>query len=79
MKCKIKTFGIARDILGSKELTMDINGNTVMDLRNKLTQQYPKLGGLNSLFIAVNQSYAADEMELKESDEVALIPPVSGG
>ena len=79
MKCKIKTFGIARDILGSKELTMEINGNTVIDLRDTLTQQYPKLASLNSLFIAVNQSYAADEMELKESDEVALIPPVSGG
>ena len=79
MKCKIKTFGIARDILGSKELTMEVNGNKVIDLRNDLAKKYPKLESLNSLFIAINQSYAEDEMEFNESDEIALIPPVSGG
>lgn len=79
MKCKIKTFGIARDILGSKELTVEVNGNKVIDLRNDLAKKYPKLESLNSLFIAINQSYAEDEMEFSESDEIALIPPVSGG
>ena len=79
MKCKIKTFGIARDILGSKELTVEVNGNKVIDLRNDLAKKYPKLESLNSLFIAINQSYAEDEMEFNESDEIALIPPVSGG
>lgn len=79
MKCKIKTFGIARDILGSKELTVVVNGNKVIDLRNDLAKQYPKLESLNSLFIAVNQNYAEDETVLNESDEIALIPPVSGG
>ncbi len=79
MKCKIKTFGIARDILGSKELTVEVNGNKVIDLRNDLAKKYPKLESLNSLFIAINQNYAGDEMEFNESDEIALIPPVSGG
>ena len=79
MKCRIKTFGIARDILGSKELILEISGNTVADLRNDLSKQYPKLESLNSLFIAVNQNYAEGETELKETDEIALIPPVSGG
>ena len=79
MKCRIKTFGIVRDILGSKELPIEIKGNTVIDLRNNLAKQYPRLESLNSLFIAVNQNYAADEMAIKESDEIALIPPVSGG
>ncbi len=79
MKCRIKTFGIARDILGSKELVLEINGSTVMDLRNDLAKQYPTLESLKSLFIAVNQSYAQDDTVLKETDEIALIPPVSGG
>ena len=79
MKCKIKTFGIARDILGSKELVFEIDGNTLMDLRSSLSKKYPELESLNSLFIAVNQSYAEDETVLNESDEIALIPPVSGG
>ena len=79
MKCRIKTFGIARDILGGKEVILEINGNKVADLRNGLSKHYPKLESLNALFIAVNQNYAEDETELKEADEIALIPPVSGG
>jgi len=79
MKCKIKTFGIARDILGSKEVIFEIEGNTLMDLRSSLSKKYPELESLNSLFIAVNQNYAEDVTVLNESDEIALIPPVSGG
>lgn len=79
MKCRIKTFGIARDILGNKELILEISGNTVIDLRNDLSKKYPKLESLTSLFIAVNQNYAEDGTVLNESDEIALIPPVSGG
>ena len=79
MKCRIKTFGIARDILGNKELVLEINGETVADLRNHLSKHYPKLESLNSLFIAVNQNYADGETKLTEADEIALIPPVSGG
>jgi molybdopterin converting factor subunit 1 len=79
MKCRVKTFGIARDILGSKEVTLEIHGNKVIDLRTDLAKHYPKLGSLQSLFIAVNQHYAADDTQLLESDEIALIPPVSGG
>jgi molybdopterin synthase sulfur carrier subunit len=40
---------------------------------------YPNLKGLKSLLIAVNNEYAEDSVELLESDEIALIPPVSGG
>ena len=79
MKCRIKTFGIARDIMGSKELILEISGNKVIDLRNDLSRQFPKLESLNSLFIAINQNYAEDETVINEADEIALIPPVSGG
>ena len=79
MKCRIKTFGIARDILGGKEVVLEISGNTVADLRIDLSKRYPKLESLNSLFIAVNKNYAEGETELNETDEIALIPPVSGG
>ncbi len=79
MKCKIKTFGVARDILGCKELIFEISGNKVIDLRNELTKKYPSLESLNSLLIAINQSYSEDDAVLTETDEIALIPPVSGG
>ena len=79
MNYRIKAFGIAHDILGAKEVNLDVAGNQVLSLRKHLSENYPALKGLNSLFIAVNQSYAADETELKETDEIVLIPPVSGG
>jgi molybdopterin converting factor subunit 1 len=79
MKYRIRTFGIASEILGGKVVTLDINGHTVAELRQHLSRNYPALEGLKSLFIAVNQHYADDKTELKETDEIAIIPPVSGG
>ena len=75
----MKTFGISRDILGGREVELEMNGNSVGDLRKTLSSQFPKLDKLNSLFIAVNQEYAADDKTILVSDEIALIPPVSGG
>lgn len=79
MKYKVKAFGIARDILGAKEINLEIKGNQVADLRKHLSFHYPALNDLNSLLIAVNLSYAGDDTALEESDEIVLIPPVSGG
>lgn len=79
MILKIKTFGISRDILGGREVELDMNGTSVGDLRKSLSLRYPQLDKLNSLFIAVNQEYAPDEKILTAADEIALIPPVSGG
>ena len=79
MQLTIKTFGITSEILNGKTVTFEIPGNTVGDLRKELAKQYPKLDKLNSLFIAVNRAYAEDNIELTEADEIALIPPVSGG
>jgi molybdopterin synthase sulfur carrier subunit len=79
MRLKIKTFGITRDILGGREIVFELKGKSVSDLRKELNHKHHELIGLNSLFIAVNQQYAADEIMLNESDEIALIPPVAGG
>jgi molybdopterin synthase sulfur carrier subunit len=79
MKFKVKTFGVARDVMGGKEVMVETEGNQVLDLRKELIFKYPELEKLRSLFIAVNQSYSEDTTELKETDEIALIPPVSGG
>ena len=78
-KYRIKAFGITKDLLGGRETTIEINGATVADLRAALNGRYPELLGLRSLFIAVNNDYADDHIQLHESDEIALIPPVSGG
>jgi len=79
MKFTIKSYGIAKDILGERNVVIETSAGTVGELRSWLTMRYPSLTELRSLFIAVNQNYAADEVALKESDEIVLIPPVSGG
>lgn len=56
-----------------------MGGSTVGELRQCLVSKYPQLKGLRSLFIAVNHTYAEDTLRLTEADEIALIPPVSGG
>ncbi|MGE0587930.1 MAG: MoaD/ThiS family protein [Cyclobacteriaceae bacterium] len=79
MTCTIKAFGITKDILGGREVNFEMDGNKVGDLRNALHNRFPEIKSLNSLFIAVNNNYADDSHLLNETDEIALIPPVSGG
>lgn len=76
---KIKAFGITRDIVGSREIEFEGAGQTVAGLREQLNAHYPALAKLRSLFIAVNNKYADEQMIVNNTDEVALIPPVSGG
>lgn len=79
MNCNVKTFGIARDIMGGREVKVEFEGRTVGDLRHHLLGKYTALLDLRSLFIAVNSTYAEDAQTLSETDEIAVIPPVSGG
>ncbi len=74
-------FGVTRDIVGKGSMSVpDADGiETVGDLKRLLMEQYPALRELSSLALAVNQSYARDNDPVNESDEIALIPPVSGG
>lgn len=75
----LKTFGITRDILGGKEVAFEMEGVKVSELKSELMLRFPEMKTLNSLFIAVNNNYAEDDLVIAESDEIALIPPVSGG
>ena len=79
MDIKVLAFGIAKDIFGRSSVDLHLNGNTTADLKTTLEEQYPRLKQLRSYMIAVNNEYALDEGILTETDEIALIPPVSGG
>ncbi len=80
MKCRIKAFGISREIIGSKFLEMELpDGYPIAEFKKDLFQKYPALIDLRSLYIAVNNEYAREQSVLREGDEIALIPPVSGG
>ncbi|MBS1683041.1 MAG: MoaD/ThiS family protein [Bacteroidetes bacterium] len=79
LKYKLKVFGIGRDILGGSEVVFETGAKTVGELRADLLNQHPKLQALNSLLIAVNQTYANEGATITQTDEIAVIPPVSGG
>jgi len=76
-------FGVTRDIVGTGSLQIPASEakglKTVADLKKHLKNGYPDLEGLSSLAVAVNQSYASEGDPIQDSDEIALIPPVSGG
>jgi molybdopterin synthase sulfur carrier subunit len=78
-KYVIKAFGITKDIVGGRETVLEVEGHTVASLRSALKSRYPSLANVRSLMIAVNSAYAEDDLAIGESDEIALIPPVSGG
>ena len=59
---------------------MDMDGEpSVSEFKMNLFLQYPRLEALSSMYVAVNSAYADEAATLGEEDEIALIPPVSGG
>lgn len=76
----ILLFGITRDLVGQSRLSVPLTtGSRVTDLLALLYDQYPALAGVKSVLVAVNSEYADADTVLNPSDEIALIPPVSGG
>lgn len=81
MKIKARFFASAREAVGQRELDVDVpEGLTAGDLLQRLIADYPRLAGhASTLRLAVNEAYADPTECLHPGDEVALIPPVSGG
>lgn len=80
MKIKILFFGISSDLVGLSYLDFEVDkALTVKKLKILLKKKYVHLKNLDVYAIAVNENYAIDDLVLKENDEVAIIPPVSGG
>ncbi|MGB3151633.1 MAG: MoaD/ThiS family protein [Maribacter sp.] len=75
-------FGIAKDIVGASQMAFSSESvvpETVGALKKHLVRTYPEFSRLTSMAVAVNSEYAQDNVPLKRNDEVAVIPPVSGG
>jgi molybdopterin converting factor subunit 1 len=81
MKLTVKLFAAARELAGSGEIGVALpTGATVGELRAALVVAAPALAALaERSMVAVNEEYAGAATLLRESDVVALIPPVSGG
>jgi molybdopterin converting factor subunit 1 len=81
MRVTIKLFAILRDRAGVSELVLDVpSESTVSAVTEQLAQRFPKIGEfLPRVAYAVNREYAPASTVLEDGDELALIPPVSGG
>ena len=81
MNVNLLLFASCADIVGSREMTVEVaDGGSLDDLMGILVSNHPKLGKLRkSMMVSVNQEYVGVDFALSDGDEVALIPPVSGG
>ena len=81
MHVRVLFFGMLKDLVGKSEDSIDLpDGASVRDVLAHYGSRVPRFSeSLSSLAVAVNQQYAGPDTALKPSDEVALLPPVSGG
>jgi molybdopterin converting factor subunit 1 len=81
MLVTVRLFARLREIAGAPELSIEVPGNaTVSDAWTALSRRHPELSAYaGSVSCAVNEDYARMSATLNEGDEVAFLPPVSGG
>jgi molybdopterin synthase catalytic subunit len=81
LRIRVRLFAMQRETAGTKELRLEVPlGSTVEDAWAAVVEVVPALArGRSSLRFAVNGSYSGPETPLADGDEIACIPPVSGG
>lgn len=80
MNVNVKFFALGRELVGQGELQLQLPEKTgIAGLITLLKERHPRFAQLNSYLVAVNMEYAGMDTQLKDGDEVAIIPPVSGG
>jgi molybdopterin converting factor subunit 1 len=81
MHVSIRLFARLRELAGRDELSLDVTpGATISDVWAALTAEMPALEPYGqTVSAAVNDEYAPMRRPVEEGDEVAFLPPVSGG
>jgi molybdopterin converting factor subunit 1 len=81
MRVTIRLFARLRDLAGSGELVRDVPGPaTVQTVWKALVTEMPALSAYErTMSVAVNADYSRMSASVSEGDEVAFLPPVSGG
>ena len=77
----VRLFARLHDIAGASELPREISaGSTIAAVWRELTRDYPRLADYErSVSSALNADYARMDAEVHDGDEIAFLPPVSGG
>jgi len=81
MRIRLRLFASVKEVVGQRELALDLpEGTTTADLLDRMARDHPRLKATApSLLLAVNREYVEGTRILADGDEVAFIPPVSGG
>lgn len=80
MTVTVRFCGPAVDLAGTASTTLALEaGDSLGQLAGVLAERYPRLGAALGIRLAVNQRFVALSQTLADGDEVAVIPPVSGG
>ena len=81
MRVTVRVFARLRDIIGEGEFTRNVpSGASVREVWRALAAEYPEIARYeSSVSSAVNADYARLDAKVRDGDEVAFLPPVSGG
>ena len=80
MQLNIQAFGIARDIVGGSVVQLQVDEKiTAAELKSLLQARFEPLSKISSFMLAINDEYAQPADLVNAGDEIAIIPPVSGG
>jgi molybdopterin converting factor subunit 1 len=81
MRVTVRLFARLRDITGASELPREVaSGATIATVWRELAGEFPGLSQYErSMSSALNADYARMDAEVHDGDEVAFLPPVSGG
>jgi molybdopterin converting factor subunit 1 len=80
-KIKVRLFANLRELVGEREITISLPGGVTVDhLNNEILKRYPQLKSFSNKFVtSVNCKVTTGDTIITSSDEIALLPPVSGG
>lgn len=81
MMVHVRFFAVAREWMGTAAADLSLpDGSTTEAVWDELARRQPKIASWRGrLRLAINDEYAAAPVVLRPGDEVAVIPPVSGG
>ncbi|MEK7863958.1 MAG: molybdopterin converting factor subunit 1, partial [Chloroflexota bacterium] len=80
MRVRVRLFASYRETAGMGRMELDLPpGAAVRDAIAEVERRHPRLASGRQIIIARNHEYVRPEEQLADGDELALIPPVSGG
>lgn len=78
----VKLFAMLKEKAGRGELSVSFPGGTAADLMKQVSREYPALADIlacGGILVSVNQEFVKPDAPVNDGDEVALMPPFSGG